>query len=258
MHPTDGDDAVTDKLSKLLAFCSFFITQPVIAEIVYVTDVLQLALHDKENSSGQLLRNLASGTRLEILERKNYYVKVKTSDGLEGWTKRAFLVKEKPARLRLDEVEQQNKTLLTKLGNIREELSVYEEQLLAQISKSKEAAHVAETSSTLAARLERENQECLARVSVQANSIPLNWALAGVLGSLFLGLIAGIAFFDYRSRRRHGGFRVYLHHSGDAARTALRAARLSQRLRREKDACQSGSLGVKFPWPRTWQRVMMR
>ena len=209
MQPTDGDGAVTDKLLTLVSLCLLLIAQCAVAETVYVTDVLQLGMYETENSGGQLLRNLASGTRLVIAERKGYYARVRTSDGLEGWTKAAFLVTEKPARLRLNEIEQQRKALSIELGAIRQELSTQEKTLLTQTKKLAEATRVAETSSALASRLEQESQECLARLAVQAYSIPLNWALAGGLVSLVIGLIGGIALFDYRSRRRHGGFRIH-------------------------------------------------
>ena len=59
--------------------------------------------------------------------------------------------------------------------------------------------------------LQKENQALQARVAEKEKTrmIPLNWALYGVLGSFVFGFIGGIAWFDYRSRKRHGGYRIY-------------------------------------------------
>ena len=81
------------------------------AETVYVTDILQLTMHEKQNSQGRLLRSLSSGTQLELLERSGYYAKVRTLDGLVGWTKAAFLVTDKPARSRLAELASHGEAL---------------------------------------------------------------------------------------------------------------------------------------------------
>ncbi len=179
------------------------------AETAYVTDILQLALYEQENSGGRLLRNLVSGTRLEVLERKNYYAKVRTGDGVEGWTKSNFLVADKPARLRLADLEKQNAALSADRDAARKTLSAEREKLTTLGDQLKGATHAAETSAAKAQQLEQENKEYRSRLSVQQYSIPLNWSLGGLVASLILGFFGGILWFDYRSRRRHGGHRIY-------------------------------------------------
>ncbi len=179
------------------------------AETAYVTDVLQLALHEQEGSGGSLLRNLVSGTQLEVLERRNYYAKVRTADGVEGWTKANFLVSDKPAKLRLAELQQQNTVLAADRDAARQALATEREKWATLRERVKEATRSAERSAAQAQQLEQENQAYRARLSVQEYSIPLNWSLGSMVASLVLGFMGGIFWFDYRSRRRHGGHRIY-------------------------------------------------
>jgi hypothetical protein len=39
--------------------------------------------------------------------------------------------------------------------------------------------------------------------------ISLSWGLIGSSVALLLGFVGGIALFDWMSRKRHGGYRVY-------------------------------------------------
>src|SRR5690606_40383264 len=55
------------------------------AETAYVTDILQLGLHQASDTSDRPFQNLTSGTRLEILERTALYARVRTDEGAEGW-----------------------------------------------------------------------------------------------------------------------------------------------------------------------------
>src|SRR5690606_12848920 len=62
------------------------------AETAYVTDLLQLGLHQASDTSDRPFANLPSGTRLEVLERKTHYARVRTDGGDEGWVKAAYIV----------------------------------------------------------------------------------------------------------------------------------------------------------------------
>jgi len=59
------------------------------------------------------------------------------------------------------------------------------------------------------AELEAENQDFRERLSIGGWRLPWRWAAGGMLAALLGGLVAGMWWFDYRSRKRHGGFRIY-------------------------------------------------
>src|SRR5262245_65020394 len=81
------------------------------AETAWVTDSLRLGLYAEPDASGSPSQNLQSGAALEVLERTQGYARVRTAAGSEGWVKSAYLVDEKPAQLRVAELEAELATL---------------------------------------------------------------------------------------------------------------------------------------------------
>ncbi len=180
-----------------------------LAETAYVTDILRLGLHRADDTSDQPFRNLVSGTELEVLGRTTNFARVRTADGLEGWVKSAYLVLDKPAQLRVSELDGELEALRLEFG--REQAArLAAEQQLAQISQQADA--VAASSDAVEAtltRLKEQNADYEQRLDQYRGSIPMPWVL-GALGVMLLaGFAAGIAWVDYMSRRRHGGFRIY-------------------------------------------------
>ncbi|MEW8212782.1 MAG: hypothetical protein AB2735_20150, partial [Candidatus Thiodiazotropha taylori] len=58
-------------------------------------------------------------------------------------------------------------------------------------------------------RIQQENESLRARQGEFGTMLPLKWGLIASAITFIVGIVAGIALFDYRSRRRHGGFRIY-------------------------------------------------
>ena len=188
------------------------------AEIRYVTDDLQLALYEEQGSKGQLLKRLPSGTELEVLEesQSRLFARVQTPDGTIGWTKAGFLIKSKPARALLKELEQKTANLTSELERTQAELAE-QRNAVTRLRDEKtqalsELAEQRQIHATGAGTLPQQHQENTAYrqppVAEQV-SIPLRWGLAATGLTLVLGFILGLSWFDYRSRKRHGGYRIY-------------------------------------------------
>ena len=179
------------------------------AETAYVTDMLRLGLHRAEDTSDSAFRTLVSGAQLEILERRANYARVRTMDGEVGWVRSAYLVADKPAQLRLGEIE-------AEIDRVREELMA---ALTAGPAAEGGPGELndpmrfrpgsAEPIHETLARLQQENAAYASRLEIDRRSVPLSWAGAALLVTLIGGFVAGMAWVDYLSRRRHGGFRVY-------------------------------------------------
>jgi SH3 domain protein len=186
------------------------------AETRYVTDELQLALHEEINSQGKLLLRLNSGTELELLETSGFYARVRTLDGVEGWTKIGFLISEKPARAQLADLQSDNAALQKKLKARQQALEASKAEL-AKVMNNEGKAYAemaqrlekAEKIAATAERLQQENETYRQQLSEDEIQLPLKWSMIAAGIALLLGIIAGIALFDYRSRRRHGGYRIY-------------------------------------------------
>ncbi|MEW8469434.1 MAG: hypothetical protein AB2637_12955, partial [Candidatus Thiodiazotropha sp.] len=58
-------------------------------------------------------------------------------------------------------------------------------------------------------RIQQENEALRNSQDRMSTAIPFNWGLIAAGIGFVLGLTAGIALFDYISRRRHGGYRIY-------------------------------------------------
>lgn len=188
-----------------------------LADTKYVTDDLQLSLHEKSNSKGRLLEKLSSGTPLEVLKEDGLFARVKTPDGKVGWTKAAFLVDEKPARAQLLELRQTYSQMQQELQTTQDQLEA-SNNLTAQLRAEKiqvalELAQERENKqheSTALGELKQEVTQLRERLGTpEETRIPLSWGLIGTAVSLLLGFIGGIALFDWMSRRRHGGYRIY-------------------------------------------------
>jgi len=193
----------------VLAALVFFSASLATAETAYVTDILQLGLHAAEDTSDRPFRNLQSGTELEVLTRVPNYALVETANGEQGWVRSAYLVTEKPARLRVSEVE-------TALEIMREELETAQmarqeaEQEATRLGLNIQArANSSEAVLDTLERLKIEAEDYEQRLETYRGSIPLAWVVAALVLALIGGFVGGLWTLDTIIRRRHGGFRVY-------------------------------------------------
>ncbi len=196
-------------LRPLIVVAAVVLAAPASAETAYITDILRLGFHHAEDTSDRPFRTLLSGTELEVLERTTNFARVRAADGQEGWVKSAYLVADKPAQLRVAETEAALESIQLEL-DLAESAKLAAEQQLAQATQHVGAAAASSGAieSTLA-RLKAQNVDFERRLATYRGSIPIPWVLGALFVVLCAGFAAGMAWVDYTSRRRHGGFRVY-------------------------------------------------
>jgi SH3 domain protein len=177
------------------------------AETAYVTDLLRLGI--SESPSAKAFDSLVSGAELEVLERSGNYARVRLDDGREGWVKSAYIVTEKPARLRLAEAE----ASLTSLRRQLSESDAARKKAEQELAGLKDQKGVQERSSLeadeLLATVRRQNDEYESRLDRYRHSLPLPWVGAALAFTLIGGFVAGWWWLDAMIRRRYGGFRIY-------------------------------------------------
>jgi SH3 domain protein len=182
---------------------------PAAAETAYVTDSLRLGLHHTEDTSDKPFENLVSGTALEVIERNANYAHVRTPGGQEGWVKSAYLVEQKPAALRVAELEAELAAVRGEFDQVRSARSSAEDELHRLGKQVAATTGSSDAIQDTLGRLKRENEAYEARLESYRGSLPLAWVGAALVVALVAGFVAGLWWLDALIRRRHGGFRIY-------------------------------------------------
>ncbi len=189
----------------------FLILTPLaaLAETAYITDNLRLGLHQAADTSDRAFQTLESGQELEIISRNRNYANVRLPDGVEGYVKAAYLVSEKPAKLIVAETQAAVETLQAQLDETKAAFAApaatidrLEQELTAsQAEVSENVARTTELSAELEGYRNRQEQ--------YKYSLPFMWVGGAILVCLLAGFLGGLWWVDMRSRRRHGGIRIY-------------------------------------------------
>lgn len=177
------------------------------AEVVYVTDKLRLGVHLTRDTSGKAFALLKSGDRVNVLERDGSLSLVEMEDKRSGWVRGSFLQPAEPALRRIAGVEAERDRLAAELERLRANDGEQERQRLE--AAAQEAVEQARAASDEVARLQAENGDLRDDLASLSDGVPRSWLLVGITGALLVGIFVAWRWFDFRSRKRHGGFRVY-------------------------------------------------
>lgn len=179
------------------------------AETAYVTDNLRLGIHQAPDTSDRAFRTLESGQELEIVSRNRNYANVRLPDGVEGYVKAAYLVFEKPAKLIVNETQNENESLKTELQNLKAAFAspaATIESLRQQLAQ-KEAE--LQANAARITELSEENEDYLERYSQFKYSLPYKWVGGAMFVCALGGFLLGLWWVDHQSRKRHGGIRIH-------------------------------------------------
>ncbi len=181
----------------------------VAAETAYVTDTLQLGLHRAADTSDRPFRNLDSGQEMDVLSRTRYYANVRLPDGTEGYVKAGFLVDAKPAKLIVAETQAEVERLSAELEETKRAFAAPAATIDALNQEVADLQAKLDTSEANASELSEQNASLRGRQSQYKNSMPLQWVAGAVVACLVGGFMLGLWWVDHRSRKRHGGIRIY-------------------------------------------------
>ncbi len=179
------------------------------ADTAYVTDNLRLGLHQAEDTSDRAFRYLESGQAMEILIRDRNYANVRLPDGTEGWVKSAYLVDEKPAKLIVAETIEERDRLASELEQARAAFAEPAATIDELRSQAGQLSTELEDARAQITALREENASIQGLKEQYRGSVPLQWVGGVILVCLIAGFLAGLWWVDHRSRKRHGGIRIY-------------------------------------------------
>ena len=179
------------------------------AETAYVTDNLRLGLHQAADTSDRAFQTLDSGQELEIISRDQFYANVSLPDGTTGNVKVGYLVFDKPAKLIVAETQAEVERLTSELEKLEAAFAAPAQtiaSLEAQLEQSQAAAEVTAASNI---ELTREVEDLRGKQEQYKFSLPISWVGGAMFVCLLAGFLGGLWWIDHRSRRRHGGIRIY-------------------------------------------------
>lgn len=215
------------------------------AGAAHITDKLVVGVYAEPNSDGEPLRLISSGTPLEVLGQKAEFSEVRLADETRGWVEKQYITEEKPANAMLLETQAKLRQMGLELAALRAKSgtgddapavpslppSAREAQLQQALDEAEQ--YVAELQGRVQQlQVDADSQQRLA--SLQSTVRDAVEELAATQGltvhdagdavaeggferygpwlvggfALLLGFAAGVAFIDYRIRKRYGGFRI--------------------------------------------------
>jgi SH3 domain protein len=184
---------------------------PLIAagETGYVTDRLILGLHQAADTSDRAFRSLESGQGFEVLSRDRLYAHIQLPDGTQGYVKAAYIVYEKPAKLIVSQTQAEVERLAGELNAARAAFAEPAATIDRLESEVEARQGELETSRARVEELEQENESFRERAERYQYSLPVNWVGGAIALCLIVGFLTGLWWVDHRSRKRHGGIRIY-------------------------------------------------
>jgi SH3 domain protein len=118
----------------LLIIASGVIVPSAEADTRYVGDQLIITLRQGKSTKHRILKTLETGTPVEILEEDSSYLRVRTSDGTEGYVLRQYISSNPPKTQRIDELEVEKSVLQKK----NSELEKNKKELAMQLKSIQE------------------------------------------------------------------------------------------------------------------------
>ncbi len=186
-------------------------------ETRYVSDELVITFRSQPSNRAEILRNLTTGTPVEIIEEpaNGEWVLVSLRDGRKGWVRAQYLMREPVARDRLaaanrdverltqtnadlreqleaasagrSSAEQENSTLNASVSQLQQELGEIKRVSASALETADENARLKE----LNARLRAELDEMVAERDQLSDNAQQRWLLIGG-GLVLAGLVLGV------------------------------------------------------------------
>jgi SH3 domain protein len=183
----------------------------------YVTDQMRITVRSGPSLSNKVIAMIQTGDSMTLLgkERQGWAL-VRLPDSKEGWVLTRFLTRERPAKLRLAELDPANKDMAQRLEQLREDnqrlsrelsqtqakladLNVRHDKLQAD---SADVLALKQRYEKLQNQFDQQNKE-LRELVVENKSMKfsnnLKWFLAGA-GVLVLGWLMGLALHRRKKR----------------------------------------------------------
>jgi len=181
-----------------------------VAATAYVSDELVLGVYAEQNSQGQRLATLHSGTSVETLAQTGDFTQVRLSDGTTGWVKSAFLTANEPAVVRVKQLQEELDRSRATTPALAEAAARREvERLTSELAAKQgelDAARAVGVGPVTA------SPAAFGPLAAMQAAVGPRWPLIagiGVAVGLAVGFWLGYATLARRVREKFGGIKVY-------------------------------------------------
>jgi SH3 domain protein len=179
------------------------------ADPVFISDKLVVNVYAEANQESEKIETLESGAALESTDKAEGYTRVKLADGREGWIKSSYLSAQKPAIVRLRELEKEHASISTAPPKTAEELKHLQEQNSALHTEIDALKKAAANSRPQPASEIREVTTTVIRSEAPPAMHAVKWgAGVGAIGGL-IGFAFGYWMIARRIKRKYGNLRIY-------------------------------------------------
>ena len=184
---------------------------------LFVSDKLVLNVYSEPEQGGSRVATIETGDAVDELERGEGFIRIRLSDGREGWVGSNYLTTDAPAAVQLRDLQRQQKGATQAVDKKAAEeiarLKKESESLQAQLKEAKAAAATAAASApapddgVLEGASPAARQLAAAAPASSGGSIWL-WLLIVVLAA-GISYAAGYQSLARRIRKKFGGLRIY-------------------------------------------------
>jgi SH3 domain protein len=168
-------------------------------DFVYINDVLRVGVRPEPDSRVTPIGVVVTGMKLEVLDRRENYVQIRTDKGLTGWIKGIYVTQEPPAVIQLKQLKDGQKDANEKLDELQQNLKVLQE---ANNTLNEQVDQLKSERSELQMRLAQNTS------GQQQNHHFWIWWLIGLCGVAVAAFTGGIAWHRQETSRRLGGLRL--------------------------------------------------
>lgn len=183
------------------------------ADSLYVSDNLRVGVRDSAERNASTLTVITSGSKVELLERSGSFIKIRTSNGVEGWVKSAYFSKKKPSRLLLRETKNKLRQVESELEELRSSNNQNDPQLMqlkAEVSRLKSREidlqqQLQQTQHSGTSSASNQSASISLRDLMSNNSRLLLSSVATLLVFLCMGFLIGVSWHKRQVTKRLGG-----------------------------------------------------
>lgn len=189
------------RIVQLAVFLSVLIPASVFAGYVYVNDTLRVGVRPEPSNSVGPISVVVTGMKLEVLERNDGYLKIKTDGGVEGWIKDIYVTETVPAQIELEQLRKKFQQLSSESGKSGDQIKAAQQ---ANLALSDEVDSLKKQNRELQIKLMKHQE------SVSGGSNVLKYLLLALLfvGLLVAGIFIGVIWHRRQAMKRLGGLRV--------------------------------------------------